>query len=594
MHIDGLTLSVIIKEIKERIVSNYVKKIQMPSNGRFYFELSHAILYITILSSDCYVALTEKKEPSLQHPDSFTMLLRKYLAGSRIQECQQLGNDRIFEIDFRKRDEIGDSRIFKLFFEIMGRNSNIILTDEKQMIIEAWKRRITDKRSIVPGVEYEPYLSNGMTLDEYTEKGLEFLIDAIQNNSKKGLPRFVQSHFQGFGRQHVDEIGYRLEGVSCVPEKDRDNPGASPSTFNRKQPIGTLDDAGILSLHEILTDIQEQLNDKEQSLYIFKNDEGKATVSPVPLLHLLDNGYNAEKKTPSKALESANGQARKKNSLNEKIALLKEKVIKKKKNIESNTYNLEKDLAESDKAEELQKEAELIMGNIHLFDPHGHYNEIKVTDWETGGEKTLSLDQSKELTRNAQKMFQKAAKLKRRKKVISKRLKKLNRLIYYYELILNSLEDVDTEEELNEIKEEMKEAGLLKSGVKKEKKKKKKAKRSSPREFEYNGFKILVGRNNRQNDKMTREHSREDYWFHARNIPGSHVIVQSAGREVPEPVKVKAAELAARFSKARGGSKVPVDYTRLKYVKKSKGAPPGFVIYDYFNTLIVDPAKIRN
>lgn len=571
MNVDGITLQVLINEFSKVLDSTYLKKVQMPSSGRFYFEFSHSILFCSLLSSDCYCCLTDKKEASPTHPEGFIMLLRKYLNGGRLKRVSQIGTDRIMSLEFTKRDEIGDIITFTVHLEMMGRNSNLILTDEFGLIIDVWKRTITQTRSLIPGVTYEPYLANGIALTEYEERGLDFLIAQISKAvPHQKLSKFIQSQFQGIGRQNLEEIVFRLD-------------------LNKNTPLSDLKDEHILALHEILMTIFNEL--KETALYVYENEDQKSLISPMPLLYALEMDYRVSKMEPSKALEMVNGKVRLHSKLSEKKKKLVKTLEKEMKRAQSNIENLENDLKESSKADQLQKNAELIMGNIYKFDTKKNYEIIDVTDWKTGKEIRIELDKKYNLATNTQRLFKRASKLKRREEIVQKRLRKLNRRIFYLEGIYDALENTETIEEMEEIQTEMNENKLLPT-AKQTKKGKGKSKRESDfRRFQYKGFEIVVGKNNKQNDRICHQYSREELWFHAQKIPGSHVIINSAGREVPEEVKEMAAKLAARFSKGKISTKVPVDYTKLKYVKKPKGSPPGFRLYDNFKTFVVDPVR---
>ena len=571
MNIDGITLRVLINEFSKTLDASYLKKVQMPSSGRFYFEFSHAILFCSLLSSDCYCCLTDKKESSPSHPEGFVMLLRKYLNGGRMKSISQIGTDRIMNLELAKRDEIGDLISYKAYFEMMGRNSNLILTDESDVIIDVWKRTITPSRSLIPGVVYTPYSNQGIDLSDYELHGLDFLVSQISNISgQTKLGRFLQDQFQGLGKQNLEEILFRLD-------------------LKKEIEISQLKDDHLLALHDLLLDMVKELS--EETLYLYESTEQRTLISPMPLLSALESDYQVIKLTPSKAMEYVNGQVRIQSRLTEKKVQLQKIILKEIGKIESNIDNLEKDLKESSKAGQMQLNAELIMGSLYRFDPKKNYEIIDVTDWRTGKEVRIELDKKYNLSANAQRLFKRASKLKRREEFVQKRVQKLNKRIYYLESVHEAVENIQTQQELDDIRSEMSEAGLLPKPVLQKKGKQKTHAETSPRRFEYKGFEIVVGKNNLQNDRICHSYSREEYWFHAQQIPGSHVIINSAGREVPEEVLYMAARLAARFSKGKISTKVPVDYTRLKYVKKPKGSPPGFRIYDHFKTFVVDPIR---
>ena len=298
MNVDGITLRVLINEFSKVLDSTYLKKVQMPSTGRFYFEFSHAILFCSLLSSDCYCCLTTKKESSPAHPEGFIMLLRKYLNGGRLQSVTQMGTDRIMALELTKRDEIGDVIVYRVYFEIMGRNSNLILTDEAGMIIDAWKKTITETRSIISGVPYTPYPADGIALPDYQKKGIDFLLHQIQHTDRSTrIGKFLQSQFQGMGRQNLEEILYRLD-------------------LKKNVELSQLNDEHILALHEIMITISGELN--EGTLYVYENEEERTLISPMPLLNALEMDYQVNKFSPSQALEYVNGKVRMQSRISEK------------------------------------------------------------------------------------------------------------------------------------------------------------------------------------------------------------------------------------------------------------------------------------
>ncbi|HBU00677.1 MAG: Fibronectin-binding A domain protein, partial [Thermotoga petrophila] len=260
-------------------------------------------------------------------------------------------------------------------------------------------------------------------------------------------------------------------------------------------------------------------------------------------------------------------------------------VVNRIEDLEDLEEKLSRELSEAEKAERYKKLGDLIVQN--LWSIKGKSGEVELTDWETN--EKIVVDVGKDPAQTAQKFYNTYKKLQRKKEQVEKRLEEIQREKEYLYQLWQTIEDAEDLETLEEIEEEMREFGLLKE----RKTKKQKSKKTRFREVYYGGFKILIGRNNKQNDELVRTSSKEDLWFHAHEMPGAHVVVKTEGKEVPQEVVEYAASLAAGYSKGKNSGKVSVDYTFIKYVRKPKGFKPGMVIYTNYKTILVEPRRIE-
>ncbi|HPE68971.1 MAG TPA: NFACT family protein [Thermotogota bacterium] len=575
MQIDGYTLRLFVKEISEQFVGKRIRKISLPKRERFFLQFAGGTLAIS-LSADSFGVYRCSDVPSAEgFPPAFAMLLRKYLQGGLLEDCAQLGLDRICRFSIRSRMETGDERLFFLFAELMGHNSNLVFTDENRVILDAWHRKINELRSLVAGVPYVPFLQSGIDLSEAKELAHRFQSALSQGDGELPVQKWLRNTFQGLGKVHLEELVSR----AAIPV-DRT--------------LGQLDSVHQQRLLQVLGEFSATLEHAKE-LYLVRREQRPIALSPLLLSHLQSPDVHMQKLAPSQALShvfSARFAQGDLESLQKKLLAPLQKKIKK---VERLHVRVENDLRETQDMGSVQRDAELLVGHLYLFDPSARRPSVEVPGWETRIPHRIELDPRKTISQNAQAMFQRVAKWKRRKEYATLHLQRLDQELAYLYQLRQSIEDMDSREDYAEIHAEMVSGGLWEKREDPRKKKKQKAKKatpvSQPRRFEHEGFTILVGRNNLQNDRLTRGANENDLWLHARQMPGSHVVVVHAGKSIPPSVVEFAASLAARFSKGAGNPSVPVDFTRVKNVHKPRGAHPGMVIYRDFQSLSVSPFR---
>lgn len=575
MQIDGLILSKIVVELKKTLVNQRVKKIFMPSEGRFYFTFFHLTFLVSLIPDSSYIQIVPIKEESPFFPPAFVMLLRKHLKGALCTDIQQLGLDRTIKIEFKNLSEEGEPKTFNILIELMGRNSNLIFCNEKLEILDSCHRKANLERSLMPNTLFKPFSKEALRIDTWDMlQGKEILQHAIsQFPADTFAIRFIEKAFEGVGRLASTEALYR-------------------SGIDPEAPILSISQDKIENLNLVLSTLRKEMQESDE-LYIWECEDSESLISATDMKSLQDRGFRFLFKPPSEAIEDVFSLSRKKfdvKRFKERFSKLIDKEIKK---VESNLFNMQTDISETKDFELYQKQGQYIFANVYQYPSNEKRQEIVVEDWETGKKFTIPLDPKITLSSNAQHLFKKSAKLKRRSEVLTERIKMYQAMLYYLEQVQQNLFDAEDMESVQEIVTELKEEGWLKEkGKAKRKKEVSKAKPSEFRIFEKSGFKILVGKNNLQNDKLVKESRAGDVWFHTQGTPGSHVILKNNQKAIPEDVLFFAAQLAARYSKAFQSSSVPVDYSDVKNIHKPKGFKPGMVLYKEYKTLYVDPYPI--
>ncbi len=568
---DGITLNALVKELNDRLSGRTVKKIFMPADSRFYMVFGKDNLLISLNSASNYICISEGRDQNEDFPSAFVMLLRKYLKNTPLICVRQTGLDRIIEFKFKGRNEFGDDKHYNLFVELMGRNSNMILTEEDNRILDAYRRKVNDFRSVLPGA----------FLSQCKDKKFDILNDDIDRisetvvNSELGAFKTLSETLQGFSKKHIEEIMNRLD-------VDKNDIVGKKGCGNKK----------IETVSEVIRKIKNEIENSRE-LYIFSSKTGNLLeISPLALTKYDLNDCEVAKHTPSKAVEIFHSGIKREFDINAFKDPYMKIIVREIKKTEANLENMREDFSETSEIEILQKEAELLVGNIYKFDPNSRRDFVEVENWENGEKTIIKLDNLFSVSRNVQMRFRKVAKLKRRMEITGKRISKFEEYLFYLNQLYLSLINCDDKSDLQDIVDEMQSQNLItvkrnNKGIKKKKEKEV----SSPREFEFEGYRIFVGKNNIQNDKLTKESKDNDIWLHTQKIPGSHVVIKSEGRQIGEKIVLRAARYAAAYSKASQSSNVPVDYTEVKNVWKPKGAKPGLVLYKNFKTFYVNPFR---
>lgn len=579
MSLDGAYLSLIKQElINKGIIGSRVDKIHQPSREELVitfrgFKGAYKVAF-SANPSAARVCITEGITDNPQSPPMFCMLLRKHLSGGKLLDISQEGLERVLSFDFECVNEIGDIVHNRLSAELLGRCSNIILLTEKEgqwRVVDSIKRigdDVSALRRILPGILYEaPPKENRLDLRECTtEEAVNRLLAFPEQKLEKNLIKV----FEGVSPLLCREWAY-------YTAKDIDAPCKCLEDKTRKERFAFFHN----NIRKILTGGENA----KYSVICEKN--GK----PVDFSFISTEQYGGgmlQKEYPSASalLDSFfSGRAAAERMKQRSGDLLKS--ILAVYNRTAKKLELQKgELAACGEREVFRVCGDLISANIYRMEKG--MNEITVDDYINGGERTIKLDVRLTPAQNAQKYYGEYRKLDTAEKMLTKLIEQEKQELVYLDSVFDSAARAKTDAELQEIRFELSQSGYLKKG--RNTATDKAAKPLQPLKFKSkDGYDIWVGRNNIQNDKLTLKTAKgEDLWLHTKDIPGSHVIVFSGGREIPETTIVEAAKLAALNSKAKGGTKIPVDYTKVRYVKKPNGAKPGMVIFSNNKTLLVD------
>jgi len=559
LALDGIAISCIKDELTKKILNSRIYKIAQPEADELLLTLKtpngQFRLLISAGASLPFIYLTDQNKPSPMTAPNFCMLLRKHLQNGRIVAIRQPSLERILMFDIEHLNEMGDLCSKTIAVEIMGKHSNIIFLDDKNMIIDSIKHissAVSSVREVLPGRDYFiPETSE--KLDPLSVSKQEF-IDSI---SAKALPvsKAIYMTLTGFSPVMSEELLYRasIDGNRGANTLEADILEHLYNNF-----CWMIDEIKNCDYYPCL--IMDGVNPIEFSaikmhMYQDMNIESNKSIS-----YILEN-YYAKKNTVTRIRQKSS-------DLRRIVQTALERNIKK--------YDLQlKQLKDTEKKDKYRIYGELI--NTYGYGLEEGISSFEADNYYTGEKITIPLDPLLSARDNAQKYFDKYSKLKRTEEALSVQAAETKEEIEHLESISTSLDIALFEEDLTQIKEELVESGYIRR-----KGSQKKVKVTS-KPFHYissDGFHIYVGKNNFQNDEITFNLATgNDWWFHAKQIPGSHVLVKCDGKELTDKTFEEAASLAAYYSKGREQNKVEIDYIQKKHVKKPNGAKPGFVVY---------------
>ena len=573
MSLDGISMHPLAIELDRAVAGGRIDRINQPSKQSIVMSLrlpgKNVLLHITINPQNPAMHLIDKAPENPPEPPMFCMVLRKHLETGRIAGVRQYGLDRLLIMDIDFLSAGGRIITKSLVVELMGKYSNIILVQDG-IIIDALRKVGTNSsrvRTVLPGDAYVlPPQQDKLNL---LETPVSEVIAVIKAKCDMKLSKAILDTCLGFGPVTAKEAAY----------------GAGlPASMT----ISQLNDGDFASLENSLCEITDSFREPcgTATIVIDKNNKPLATAS-FPL-HYFTEETALTFPTISEMLSRAS-------SLTGSYQIPdKDRFRKLMKNelnrAENKVQKLRDDIAAADNAEEYRIKADNLMTYQYQFQDRVDA-EVTVPNIysETGESITIRMDQRLSVVENVQAYYKKYDKLKRGKELLEQQLQHCLDDIQYMSSIEASLESSTRLAEINDIKAE-----LIASGILREKPKKHAAeKQSQPFKFTApDGSTILVGKNNYQNDRLTFKIANpNDIWFHTQNIPGSHVILRCDGQEPDEDTILLASYLAVHFSQAKGSSKVPVDYTKAKFVKKPSSAKPGFVIFTNQTTLYVTPEQ---
>ena len=555
MAFDGLVNKSIVTELDNLIVGGKINKVYQPNKNEVIFDIYNKkkfMLNICIDSSNCRINLTTHLKENPKQAPNFCMLLRKYLTSSKITSIETYGLDRIVIISLQNYNELNDLVEYKLIIELMGKHSNIILINNKNIIIDSMRHIASEQatRTILPANPYTFPVSNKLNLLEISE---DIFISEISSNANKDLINICTNLFAGISKSfmffsiqklQIDNINYELTDLKKLYKYINDilfkyNITCEQFIFNNKKEFAITTTSSTSSINSFIDEF-------------FFNKENEETFL----------GYR--------------------NSLLKLILSLLSKYNKK-------LVNIQEKLKECEDIDKYKLYGELITSNLYRINNNINLDMIQLENYyDNNNLITIQLDKKISPSLNAKKFFKKYNKLKNTLEIINKQQRQIKDEISYLESIIYALDNSKTTQDVYQIHEEIEESILHKTNSVRVNKTKDNSQEISTTIL--NGFTVYIGKNNKQNDYITFKISdKTDLWFHVKDFHGSHVLLKTNGKKIDDnnPIILKCAKLAALHSKANNDNKVAVNYTLIKNIKKPKSSKPGFVIFNNYKTIFV-------
>jgi len=572
MPLDAVCLQAVLAELRPQLLNLRIDKVQQPARDQVILLLrGNKRLLLNAGASAPRIQLTNLMRDNPAEPPMFCMLLRKHLVGAKIADIVQPELERMVRLELDITDDFGQPGKRTLVLEAMGRRSNLILLDGEGRIIDCLRRVDTDMsmtRQVLPGLYYEPPVAvDRLPVTEETEAGFREKI--AQASSERPMDAFLLDSYFGVSPIIARELAFRMTG----------------ETDGR---IFSLTADGMDAAWEKMHDFINSVKENKFTAVCLKKEGRPSDFSYMPITQygsamelerydsfcdLLDSFYEArerQERTRQRGAELIRTATTARDRLRRKLAVQ------------------EKDYAATQNRDQLRIYGDLITSNLYRME-RGQTKLVCENYYdEACAEITIALDPLLSPQQNAAKYYKRYNKAKTAERYLREQMEIASRDLEYLESILQEIDQAEVEQDFLDIRNEMRDAGFLR----KQGKGKKELKRTTkPREFRTSsGFRVLVGRNNRQNDKLTmKDADHRDIWLHTQKIHGSHVILCTGGAEVDDDTLVEAAKIAAYYSQAKDSGNVPVDYTPVKHVKKPAGARPGMVIYHVYQTVNVTP-----
>lgn len=574
MAFDGITVAALRTELSENLTGTRIYKIAQPEADELMLTIKgNSTQYRLMLSADAslpLVYLTDQNKQSPMSAPNYCMLLRKHVQNARIVSIEQPGLERILQFELEHLDEMGDLRRKKLIVEIMGKHSNLIFVNDDNVIIDSIKHisgMVSSVREVLPGRDYFiPQTQDKKDPIELMETASpESLF--IETVSAKAMPCYkaVYTSLTGLSPIVAQEICYR-------------------ASIDSDLPVQALESDQKKALYHSFAEVMELVKNSQFTPAIYYEKGAPVEFCCIPLT-IYDSYERKEYESVSALLQDYYAQKNAVTRIRQRSVDLR-KIVNTAYERNVKKYDLQmKQLQDSEKREKYRVYGELLNAygysvekGAKSMEAMNYYDENKML--------TVPLDPLFSAAENAKKYFDKYGKLKRTAEAMEGFTKETKAEMEHLESIATSLDIALKEEDLVQIKEELIESGYMKrkGGSRREK--------ITSKPFHYissDGYHIYVGKNNFQNDELTFKFATgNDWWFHAKGIPGSHVVVKSENEELPDTTFEEAARLAAHYSKAKGQEKVEIDYTQKKNVKKPSGAKPGFVVYYTNYSMMID------
>lgn len=573
MALDGIFLNCVKKEL-DFLIGGRVDKISQPSREEIIITMrtrgGTEKLLLSASANSARVHITKENVENPKAPPMFCMLLRKHFGNGRLLDIRQDGLERILYFDFEAMNELGDMVKVTLSAEIMGRCSNIIIINADGKIIDSIKRvdpEMSGERPVLPGMTYSlPPKTERLDFRSCTK---DELLSALESQPDGDLAKVLVKTFEGLSPIVAREWVFNATGGEQIRKSELNDNILEKLCLTLKKSADELADS-----KNIYTIVKEKDGLLKDFSFMSISQYGSLmeTVIRLSACDVLDHFYS-ERDNISR--------------MKQRSADLYKLLLNTTDRIARRTEAQKLELAESAKRDELKLKGDLISANLYRIEKG--MDRISLENFYNEACPTIEIELDKRLTpsKNMQKYYSEYKKLDTAEKILTTRIKQGEEELAYIDSVFDALTRTKSEDEVNELRMELAEQGYIRAN----RLKGKPPKSRPPLEFTSpDGYTILIGRNNVQNDKLTTKLAEKtDIWLHTKNITGSHVIIRTNGTMPPDETILYAAGLAAFHSKAKNSSQVPVDYVNAKFVKKPSGAKPGMVIFTNNRTVYVTP-----
>lgn len=575
MAFDAVTVRALVNEIGDKITEGRIDKVYQPERDeitigiRTYDESFKLVLSASSAHPRVHFTTVNKKNP--QTAPMFCMLLRKHIGSGKITKVEQVGFERIIKISIESYDELGDLTTKYLIAEIMGRHSNIILTTADMKIIDCIKHvdfTVSSVRQLLPGLIYE----SAPPQDKTDLTDIEDTVKIDFSSPVMTADKAVLSSVAGISPLTAREIIYRAFSRTDVKCGELTDNGRNKILYE------------VVRLSRAVKN-----NDFKPCMLINTQTDALMDFSPIDIIQYGSLCRVVPFDSVSDLLDCFYKTRDMRERMKQKSSDLLKTLGSNIERISRKLTILQKTLANSKKKDTQKVYGDLLTANIYAVKQG--MSEVEVANYYEEGSPMvkIALDPTLSPSQNAQRYYKKYNKAKTAEVEAAKQIESAKAELEYLESELAAVETADSDDDLNLIRSELIREGYIK---RKQTAKRQKEKPAKPMKFvSKDGFEIYVGKSNTQNDYLTLKFANSsDLWFHTKNIHGSHTVIKlGLNKDVPPDTIREAAQIAAYYSKARESSQVPVDYTRIKNVKKPKGAKPGMVIYEGYNTIYVTP-----
>ena len=567
MPFDAMFLSAVCDELRQELIGARVEKIQQPARDMVVLQLrGKARLLLSASGNRPRFHVTQASYENPAQPPMFCMLLRKHLAGGRIAAIEQPPAERSVELTLDCTDEMGTPCQKRLILELMGRNSNLILTDGENRILDCMRRvdfEMSEQRQVLPGLFYHrpPRQEGKLTPQELTKPALERLLE--QTAAPVHLDRWIVDHVAGISPLIARELAFGFCG-----ETDAD-----VLTLDRARLAEALTQPSLLQARQP-TLLLCGGRPKDFTYCPIRQYGAYMTARTMPSFSALLDAFYTETEQRERMLQKSQSLRRTVTNLLERT---RRKLAAQRKEREASLDR-----------ETLRRRGDIVTANLHAM-TRG-MTVLRAEDFYQEDMPEIEIPLRPELSpqQNAARFYKEYNKAKHAEKILAEQIARGEIEEEYLGAVLDELNRAESERDLAEIRAELEAGGYVRSA---DRRRQQKQPASRPMRFRSSdGFEILVGRNNRQNDQLSLKTARrDDLWLHIQKFHGTHVIVCCAGAPVPDGTITEAAMLAAWYSQAREGQNVPVDVTQVRNLRKPNGAKPGMVVYDRYRTVIVTP-----